>query len=133
MKFKMIDIDSFNRSLKAFWIKKYLHTENRGGGGVERFFSVTLNLGNMEAKSLNKAKTKQRTKNGEGSSIFKVSDSFKEILKIWLEVNFKQMVTSDDHFLASPLCYNSPIRTKTNQFSIKTGLQMYTDYTTYSF
>ena len=27
---KMIDIASFNRSLKATWIKKYLHKENCG-------------------------------------------------------------------------------------------------------
>ena len=26
---KIIDIDSFNRSLKAIWIKKYLDTENQ--------------------------------------------------------------------------------------------------------
>ena len=28
---KRIDIDSFNRSLKAIWIKKCLDTENQGG------------------------------------------------------------------------------------------------------
>ena len=28
---KMIDIDSFNKSLKAIWIKKYLDMENQGG------------------------------------------------------------------------------------------------------
>ena len=27
---KMIDVDSFNRSLKAVWIKKYLDTEKPG-------------------------------------------------------------------------------------------------------
>ena len=27
---KMIDIDSFNKSLKAIWIKKYLDMENQG-------------------------------------------------------------------------------------------------------
>ena len=28
---KRIDMDSFNRSLKAIWIKKCLDTENQGG------------------------------------------------------------------------------------------------------
>ena len=45
---KMIDIGSFNRSLKSIWIKKYLDTENQGVGKV----FLTLNLGNMEAKPL---------------------------------------------------------------------------------
>ena len=35
---------------------------------------------------------------------------FKEILVIWLEVNFEQTVTSDEHFLASPLRYKSLIK-----------------------
>ena len=34
----MIDISSFYRSLIAIWIKKYLDTENGGGGGG-KFFS----------------------------------------------------------------------------------------------
>lgn len=42
---KMIGIDSFNKSLKAIWIKKYLEME-----GGKPFF--ILNLGNMEASSL---------------------------------------------------------------------------------
>ena len=43
----MIDSGSFNRSLKAIWIKKYLDTENQGGW--KSFFD--LQLRNMEAKS----------------------------------------------------------------------------------
>ena len=41
---KIIDIDSFNKSLKAIWIKKYLDTENteRGDetqkGGMNKIF-----------------------------------------------------------------------------------------------
>ena len=42
---KMIGIDSFNKSLKAIWIKKYLDME-----GGKPF--LILNLGNMEASSL---------------------------------------------------------------------------------
>ena len=36
----MIDIDSFNRFLKAIWIKKYLDTENQGGW--KSFFDLEL-------------------------------------------------------------------------------------------
>ena len=37
---KMIDIDSFNRSLKAVWIKKCLDTENQEGW--KSFFDLEL-------------------------------------------------------------------------------------------
>ena len=37
----MIDIGSFNRSLKAIWIKKYLDTENHAGGW-KSFFDLEL-------------------------------------------------------------------------------------------
>ena len=37
---KMIDIDSFNRFLKATWIEKYLDTENQGGW--KSFFDLEL-------------------------------------------------------------------------------------------
>ena len=37
---KMIDIDSFNRSLKVIWIKKYLDTENQAG--CKSFFDLEL-------------------------------------------------------------------------------------------
>ena len=37
---KMIDITSFNKSLKAIWIKKYLDVENQGGW--KSFFDLEL-------------------------------------------------------------------------------------------
>ena len=77
---KRIDIGSFNRSLKAIWIKKYLDTENQGGW--KSFFDLQLRKYGSEiilTGNLNK----------KDSSIIKVSDPFcKEILEIWLEVNF---------------------------------------------
>jgi len=58
---KMIDIASFNRALKATWIKKYLDKEKYGG-------EVTI-TGNLNIK--------------DSPSIIKVSDPFlKEILGI---------------------------------------------------
>jgi len=65
---KMIDIASFNRSLKATWIKKYLDKEN--WGSWKRFFDsefekyggeVTL-TGNLDIK--------------DSRNIIKVSDPF---------------------------------------------------------
>ena len=42
----MIDILSFNKSIKATWIKKYLDTEN--GGSWKFFFFLMQNSKDME-------------------------------------------------------------------------------------
>ena len=100
---KMIDITSFNRSLKAIWIKKYLDAENQGSW--KSFFDLELRKYGGEvtfAGNLNKK---------DSCNIIKVSDPFiKEILEIWSEANFEQILMSDNHFLSSPLWYNSLIR-----------------------
>ena len=96
----MIDLGSLNRLLKATWIEKYLDTENQGRW--QRFFELRKYGGEI---------TLTGNLNKKDSSFIKVSDAFfKEILEIWLEVNFEQKVTSDEHFFASPLWYNSLIR-----------------------
>ena len=98
----MIDVDSFNRSLKAVWIKKYLDTENQGGWKsyfdfeLRKYGGVVTLTGNLNKKD---------------TCILKISDPFiKEILEIWSEVIFERTVVSEDHFLSSPLWYNSLIR-----------------------
>ena len=98
----MIDINSFNRSLKAFWIKKYLDTGNQGGW--KSFFDLELRkCGGVVTLTGNLSK--------KDTCILKVSDPFiKEILEILSEVIFEQTVVSEDHFLSSPLWYNSLIR-----------------------
>ena len=100
---KMIDILSFNKSLKATWIKKYLDTEN--GGSWKLFFDAELQryggklaiLGNLNSKDMH--------------SVIKVSDPFvKESLEIWSEISFEETVTSYKHLCSAPLWHNSLIR-----------------------
>jgi len=73
---KMIDIASFNRSLKATWIKKYLDKENRGSW--KRFFDSELEIYGGEVTLTGNLNIK------DSRNIIKVSDPFfKEILEIW--------------------------------------------------
>ena len=81
---KMIDIDSFDRSLKAVWIKKYLDTGNQGGW--KSFFD-------LELRKYRGVVTLNGNLNKNDTCILKVSDPFiKEILEIWSEVIFEQTV-----------------------------------------
>ena len=101
---KMIDIASFNKSLKATWIKKYLDSGNRGKW--KNFFNLALGkyrgshfyeLGNLKRKDIDKVK--------------KIEDPFiKEIVEIWSDTFFEKKIVSKDHFLSLPLLQNSLIR-----------------------
>ena len=99
---KMIDIQSFSKSLKVTWIKKYLDTENQGKWKL--FFD--LELGTLGGKialtgNLNKKDT---------TSTAKASNSFiKEVLTIWSEANFEDNIISEKQFLDQCLWYNSLI------------------------
>ena len=99
----MIDIESFNKSLKSSWIKKYLDPEN--SSSWKSFFDLelqshggkTLFLGNLTRK--------------DACCFIEVSDPFiKEILEIWCEASFTENLTSEAQFLSSPLWYNSHIK-----------------------
>ena len=98
---KMIDIASFNKSLKATWIQKYLDPENHSKW--KRLFDSDLVRYGGEAilkGYLNKKDIKNLT----------ISDPFvKEILEIWSEVFFQETIVSDEHLLSSPLWQNSLI------------------------
>ena len=96
---KMLDIASFNEALKVAWIKKCLYPENNGKWKcffdfqLEKFGGNALPKGNLNLKDI------------------KILDPFlKEIFEIWSEVCFEGTITSDDHFLSSPLWHNSLIR-----------------------
>ena len=100
---KMIDICSFNKSLKTTWIKKYLDNNNKGkwkiffdialkNYGCQKFFSYNLNF-------------------RDTSSTIATSDAFvNELLGIWAGVNFEPEITSKDHFLDQQLWHNSLIK-----------------------
>ena len=80
---KMIDIASFNRSLKATWIKRYLDKENCGRWKsffdlkeLEKYGGEVILTGNLDIK--------------DSRNVIKVSDPFlKEILEIWSEVKYE--------------------------------------------
>ena len=99
---KMIDIASFNKSLKATWIQKYLDPESRSkwkrlfDSELERNGGEVILKGNLNKKDVNN---------------LKISDPFvKEILVIWSEVFFRETIVSEEHLLSSPLWQNSLIR-----------------------
>ena len=99
---KMIDIESFNKSLKAIWIKKYRDMENQGGWKtfldfeLRKYGGIAIFTGNLNKKD---------------TSAIKISDPFiKEVMEIWSEVNFEQAIVTEDHFFRSSLWYNSLIR-----------------------
>ena len=77
---KMIDIASFNKSLKATWIQKYLDPESRSkwkrlfDSKLERNGGEAILKGNLSKKDVNN---------------FKISDPFvNEVLVIWSEAFF---------------------------------------------
>ena len=85
---KIIDLFSFNKSLKSTWIKKYLDTNNNGKWKLF-LDDVLKNCGgeNILTSNLNNRDTKL-------SNAF-----FREILEIWGEINFENQVMSEEHFL----------------------------------
>ena len=106
---KMIDISSFNKSLKTTWIKKYLDKNNKGKWKI--FFDITLKkygCQNFFSYNLNVR---------DALSTITTSDAFlKELLGIWVEVNFEPEITSKDHFLDQQLWHNSLIKIAKKQF-----------------
>ena len=99
---KMLDIISFNKALKAVWIKKYLDENIKGKWKL--FIDVELEPlgGPTVLNNLNKADT---TKVAKGLSPF-----LKEVLEIWAELNYQEKITSADSFLTQCLWHNSLIR-----------------------
>ena len=87
----MIDLFSFNKSLKSTWITKYLDTNNNGKWKLF-LDDVLKNCGgeNILTSNLNIRDTLEITK---------VSNAFfREILEIWGEINFENQIMSEEHF-----------------------------------
>lgn len=100
---KMIDIFSYNKSLKLAWVKKYLDAENMGkwklffGEELEKYGGKLLFRGNLNKK--------------DTMEITDVNNTLiREILSIWAEVNFEGSVKSQNQFLEQPLWHNSLIK-----------------------
>ena len=100
---KMIDLCSFNKSLKTTWVKKYLDTTNHG----KWKFLFDLELENYGRDlifrgNLNVSDTKKEVR---------ATDPFlKELLEYWAEINFVDQVSSDIAFQEQFLWFNSLIR-----------------------
>ena len=77
----MVDIISFNKSLKAVGVKKHLHNENCGHWKL--FFDAE------RKKKGGKAIFRGNLNKTDTSNLIRVSDPFvKELLAIWSEVFF---------------------------------------------
>ena len=100
---KMIDIESFSKSLKTTWIKKYLDRGNQAKW--KAFLELELQpYGNDAFFSFN-------LKEEDFNRYFKISDVFfHEILEIWCDLNYKDHLTSLTHFSSQTLWNNSLIR-----------------------
>ena len=110
----MIDIASFDRSLKATWIKRYLDTENCGSWKqvldleLEKCGGEVILTGNLDIKDIR--------------NVITTSDPvFKEILEIWSVANYEEMIISDYHFRTLPLWYNSLVRNENRPVFLKSG------------
>ena len=105
---KMVDISSFNKSLKTTWIKKYLDN-NKGKRKI--FFDIIFkkySCQNFFSYNLNVRDT---------VSLITTSDAFlKELLEIWAEVNFEPEIASKHHFLDQQLWHNSLIKIANKKF-----------------
>ena len=100
---KMIDLFSFNKSLKTTWVKRYLDASNKG-----KWKSLfDLDLQNYGHKDIFLCNLKvEDTKN-----FIEVTDPFlKEILEIWAGANFEHQITTEEHFRQQVLRYNSLVR-----------------------
>ena len=96
---KMIDIASFNKSLKATWIQKQLDPENRSKW--KRLFDSELER-NHGGEAILRGNLNKKDVNN-----LKISDPFvKEILVIWSEVCVQETIVSEQHLLSSPLWQN---------------------------
>ena len=100
---KMVDLSSFNKSLKTTWIRKYLDTSNYGRW--KEFVELDLGKygGNLIFRgNLNKS---------DSLKTISVKNIFtRELLEIWSEVNFEEVVKTKEQFLEQPIWYNSLFR-----------------------
>ena len=100
---KMIDLISFNKSLKTSWIQRYLDSTNNGKW--KAFFDLALQNYGRENVFTGNLNIKDTT------TLIKVSDAFlAELLKLWAEVNFEQKITTLEQLQEQSLWYNSLIR-----------------------
>ena len=113
---KMIDLCSFNKSLKTTWVKRYLDTTNSGKWKL--LFDMELKKYDCQSFfrcNLNVRDTKE---------MIKVSDPFlEEVLEYWAEINFEHQITSKTNFQEQVLWLNSLIRINNKPIFFKDWLE----------
>ena len=95
----MLDIQTFNRALKAKWIQKYLDSRNKGKWKLFLdFFPAKYNANLLITSNLSVA----------DAASLEIDDSFtKELIEIWSRLNFKRQPSD---FSSIPIWYNSLVR-----------------------
>ena len=105
---KMIDIQSFNASLKTKWVQSYLNTENKGKW--KAFFHYYLER--YDGKLLFLCNLKQKD-----ASQLKIKDPFlKEIVEYWFNLNYSE---KNPVFESTCIWYNSLITIEMKPFLYK--------------
>ena len=108
---EMLDIQSFNESLKMKWIQGYLNEENKGKWKP----FLDYYLGKCGGKKLFRSNLKQHD-----STLLNLKDPFlKEIIQYWTKFNYK-----DDNldFASTYIWYNSHIRIENRSFFYRSWL-----------
>ena len=99
----MVDLSSFNKSLKITWIQKYLDTSNHGK--LKEF--VELELGKHGGSLIFKGNL---NKTDSLKTISVKNNVTRELLEIWSEANFEDVIKTKQQFLEQSLWHNSLIR-----------------------
>ena len=96
---KMLDIQTFNRALKAKWIQKYLDSRNKGKWKLfVDFFLAKYNANLLITGNLNVA---------DAASLEIDDPVTKELIEIWSRLNFKRQPSD---LSSIPIWYNSLVR-----------------------
>ena len=96
---KMLDLQCFNRALKAKWIQRYLDPHNRGKWKLFVEFSLIGHDINLLL---------QGNLNSDDVASLGIEDPFtKELIETWSLLNFKKQLSN---FGITPILYNSLIR-----------------------
>ena len=107
----MLDIQSFNNAVKAKWVQRYLHPNNKG----KRKLFTNCFLGNHHATALFLGNLKP-----EDVATLAIEDPFtKELVEAWCRLN---LICNPISFSSMSIWYNSSIRINGNPFFTKAGL-----------
>lgn len=101
----MLDLISFNKSLKTTWIKKNLGQENYGKWKIFLDLELNSQAGNIIFSSNISAK--------DADKYINISDLFfkkKSLIGIWTEINFENRILSTKHFQTQHIWHNTLLR-----------------------